>query len=51
MFRGIFQYHVGQITTKNCTILYTAIIFVLTHIGYLPFDAYGVYYWHLRLIA
>nr|MDO8111286.1 CPBP family intramembrane metalloprotease [Candidatus Sigynarchaeota archaeon] len=51
MFRGIIQYHVGQITTKNRTIIYTAIIFVLTHVGYLPFDAYGIYYWFLFLMA
>ncbi len=51
MFRGIIQYHIGEITTKNRTILYTALIFVLTHIGYLPFDAFGIYYWFLLLMA
>lgn len=51
MFRGIIQFHVGQITTKNRTIAYTAIIFVLTHVGYLPFDAFGVFYWFLLLMA
>ncbi len=51
MFRGIIQYYVGQITTKKRTILYTAIIFVVTHIGYLPFDAFGIFYWFLLLMA
>jgi membrane protease YdiL (CAAX protease family) len=51
MFRGIIQFHLGQITTKNRTIIYTATIFVLTHIGYLPFDGFGVYYWFLLFMA
>ncbi|MEX2681313.1 MAG: CPBP family intramembrane glutamic endopeptidase [Candidatus Sigynarchaeota archaeon] len=51
MFRGIIQFHVEQITTKNRAMVYTAIIFVLTHVGYLPFDAFGIYYWFLLIMA
>ncbi len=51
MFRGIIQFHLGQITTKNRTIVGTAIIFVLTHVGYLPFDGFGIYYWFLLIMA
>lgn len=51
LFRGIIQYHVGQITTKRRTIILTAIIFVATHVGYLPFDAFGIYYLFLFIMA
>ncbi|MBN2149921.1 MAG: CPBP family intramembrane metalloprotease [Candidatus Lokiarchaeota archaeon] len=51
MFRGIIQFHVGRIATKRREIAYTAVIFVLTHVGYLPFDAFGIYYWFLLIMA
>lgn len=51
LFRGIIQYHASQITTKYRTIGLTALIFVATHIGYLPFDAFGIYYMFLFIMA
>ncbi|MHA1265305.1 MAG: lysostaphin resistance A-like protein [Candidatus Helarchaeota archaeon] len=44
MFRGIIQTHLNTSLTSQKAILLTALIFAATHIGYLPFIGYGIYY-------
>ncbi len=44
MFRGIIQMHLRTSTSPQKTIFFTAFIFTATHIGYLPFTGYGVFY-------
>ena len=53
MFRGIIQNHFNSITNTNPTktILFTSIVFVATHIGYLPFVGYGIFYLFIFIMA
>jgi len=51
MFRGIIQNHFMQLTRKNTAILLTAGVFVATHIGYLPFAGFGIFYVFLTVMA
>ncbi|TFG30037.1 MAG: CPBP family intramembrane metalloprotease [Promethearchaeota archaeon] len=46
MFRGIIQNHFMEITKNNSqkSIIFTSITFTATHIFYLPFVGYGIYY-------
>ncbi len=46
MFRGIIQNHFMEITENNIkkTILLTSITFTVTHMFYLPFAGFGIYY-------
>ncbi|MBD3255483.1 MAG: CPBP family intramembrane metalloprotease [Candidatus Lokiarchaeota archaeon] len=52
MFRGVIQNHISQHISKNYRIgLYTAIIFTLTHLFYLPFIGFGIYYIFVFMMA
>jgi membrane protease YdiL (CAAX protease family) len=51
MFRGIIQNHFMQLTSKTKAILLTAGVFVVTHIGYLPFAGFGIFYVFLTVMA
>ena len=44
MFRGLIQDHVNSLTDEKKSVLLTAVIFTATHIGYLPFDGFGIIY-------
>ncbi|MFX1451129.1 MAG: CPBP family intramembrane glutamic endopeptidase, partial [Promethearchaeota archaeon] len=44
MFRGVIQNHVNSLTDEKKSVLLTAVIFTATHIGYLPFDGFGIIY-------
>ena len=46
MFRGIIQNHFMEITDNNekKTIMLTALVFTATHIFYLPFIGFGIFY-------
>ncbi|MHA1145501.1 MAG: CPBP family intramembrane glutamic endopeptidase [Candidatus Helarchaeota archaeon] len=51
MFRGIIQNHFMAITDEKNTVLFTALVFVATHIGYLPFSGFGIMYLFLFVMA
>ncbi|MHA1895679.1 MAG: CPBP family intramembrane glutamic endopeptidase [Candidatus Helarchaeota archaeon] len=51
MFRGIIQNHFMEITDEKKVVLYTAAVFVATHIGYLPFSGFGIMYIFLLVMA
>ena len=51
MFRGIIQNHFMQLTSQKKTVLLTAAVFVATHIGYLPFSGFGIFYVFLTVMA
>jgi membrane protease YdiL (CAAX protease family) len=51
IFRGIIQKHLNSITDPKKSIIYTALIFVATHLFYLPFDGFGIYYYFITLMA
>ncbi len=53
MFRGVIQNHLAKLTNNNDkkTIIYTALIFTLTHLFYLPFDGFGIYYIFVFIMA
>lgn len=51
MFRGIIQNHFEKIVDAKKAILCTAVVFVATHIGYLPFTGFGIFYIFLSLMA
>ncbi|MHA1281612.1 MAG: CPBP family intramembrane glutamic endopeptidase [Promethearchaeota archaeon] len=53
MFRGIIQNHISQLVKDNFikTIFLTALIFTLTHLFYLPFDGFGIYYIFVFIMA
>ena len=53
MFRGIIQNHVLTLTSNDTfkSIIITALIFTITHIFYLPFDGYGIYYIFVCVMA
>jgi len=51
MFRGIIQNHFKEITDENKAIIYTALLFTATHIFYLPFIGFGIYYIFVFIMA
>lgn len=53
MFRGIIQNHFMEITKNkvNNSILLTSILFTATHIFYLPFVGFGIYYIFVFIMA
>jgi len=52
MFRGIIQNHLRDLlNNKLQVIVYTALIFTLTHLFYLPFTAFGIYYIFVFVMA
>ncbi|MHA1820591.1 MAG: CPBP family intramembrane glutamic endopeptidase [Promethearchaeota archaeon] len=51
MFRCFMQNYFQNITDAKKTIIYTALIFTLTHIGYLPFAGFGIFYLFLFVMA
>jgi len=53
MFRGIIQNHFMEITGNNIkkTILLTSITFTATHLFYLPFAGFGIYYIFVFIMA
>ena len=51
MFRGIIQKYVSKDTSDIKTIILTSLIFTITHIWYLPFTGYGIYYFFVLLMA
>ncbi len=52
MFRGIIQKHVAILTKKNKKIIiYTAILFTMTHLFYLPISGFGIYYIFVFVMA
>ena len=52
MFRGIIQKHLSQLFNDNWRIiLSTAVIFTLTHLFYLPFAGFGIYYIFVFIMA
>lgn len=52
MFRGIIQKHITNLTKENTKIIiYTATIFTLTHLFYLPFTGFGIYYIFVFIMA
>jgi len=52
MFRGIIQNHISELTDNNKTIvLLTASLFTITHLFYLPFNGFGIYYIFVFVMA
>lgn len=51
MFRGIIQKHFLAVTSEKRVILFTALVFTATHIFYLPFIGFGVYYLFVFVMA
>ncbi|MHA1696780.1 MAG: CPBP family glutamic-type intramembrane protease [Candidatus Helarchaeota archaeon] len=51
MFRGVIQKYFNSITTEKKSIIFTAITFTATHIGYLPFTGFGIYYIFVFIMA
>ena len=53
MFRGIIQNHFMEITENNekKSIFLTSVIFTVTHIFYLPFTGFGIYYIFVFIMA
>ncbi len=53
MFRGVIQNHLAKITDNNQKkiVVYTALTFTLTHLFYLPFDGFGIYYIFVFIMA
>ncbi len=52
MFRGIIQNHISELTENNKTIiLLTASLFTITHLFYLPFSGFGIYYFFVFTMA
>ena len=51
MFRGIMQNHFMKIVNEKKAVLFTAGVFVATHIGYLPFTGFGIFYIFLLVMA
>ncbi len=46
MFRGIIQNHIRAIINNNGlkVVIYTSLIFTITHLFYLPFTGFGIFY-------
>ncbi|MHA1279639.1 MAG: CPBP family glutamic-type intramembrane protease [Candidatus Helarchaeota archaeon] len=51
MFRGIIQKHLSERLSEKATIITTTLIFTATHLWYLPFTGYGIYYFFVLLMA
>lgn len=53
MFRGVVQARVGELAGHDApkTVLLTATLFTVTHLGYLPFTGYGIFYLFLFVMA
>lgn len=52
MFRGIIQNHLTELMDNNAKIIiYAAAIFTATHIFYLPFAGFGIYYIFVFIMA
>ena len=53
MFRGVIQNHLMMLTNNSAkkSIILTAIIFTSTHIFYLPFIGFGIFYIFLFVMA
>jgi len=52
MFRGIIQKHITHLEKENIKIvIYTALIFTITHVFYLPFTGFGIYYIFVFIMA
>ena len=51
MFRGVIQNHLSNLASARMTIISTALLFTATHLWYLPFTGYGIYYWFVLLMA
>jgi membrane protease YdiL (CAAX protease family) len=53
LFRGVIQNHFMEITNQNTykSILLTSAAFTLTHLFYLPFTGYGIYYIFVFIMA
>lgn len=51
MFRGVIQNHFAEIWGEKKAIVPTAVVFTATHIFYLPFDGFFIYYIFLFVMA
>ncbi|HUX98236.1 MAG TPA: CPBP family intramembrane glutamic endopeptidase [Candidatus Deferrimicrobium sp.] len=51
MFRGVIQNHLSKVMSEKMTVISTALIFTATHLWYLPFTGYGIYYFFVLLMA
>lgn len=51
MFRGIIQNYLSTGRSEKFTIIATALIFTATHLSYLPFLGYGIYYLFVFIMA
>jgi len=51
MFRGVIQNYLMDMTDHKKAILFTALIFTATHVGYLPFIGFGIFYIFLFVMA
>ena len=52
MFRGIIQTQISDLTKDNTKIIFsTAVLFTLTHLFYLPFTGFGIYYIFVFIMA
>ena len=52
MFRGIIQNHLNELVDNDWKIIfYTAAIFTATHVFYLPFGGFGIYYIFVFVMA
>ncbi|MHC1591456.1 MAG: CPBP family intramembrane glutamic endopeptidase [Candidatus Helarchaeales archaeon] len=51
MFRGVIQNHLSEIAGEKKAVIYTALIFTATHVGYLPFTGFGIMYGFLFVMA
>jgi len=52
MFRGIIQNHISELTDdKKIIVLLTAFLFTITHLFYLPFIGFGIFYIFVFIMA
>lgn len=53
MFRGIIQNHINELNNEKDaqTILFTAVVFTVTHLFYLPFIGFGIFYIFVFIMA
>ena len=52
MFRGIIQNHISELTNdKKVIVLITAFLFTITHLFYLPFIGFGIFYIFVFVMA
>ncbi len=51
IFRGIIHNNFLELTTEKKAVIFGALTFTATHVGYLPFDGFGIYYIFVFVMA